>query len=513
MKKHIFKLISAFLVITCSTTVMTSCADKNPQSVLSNYSKGLFDLTTNTSSVKGTAFITKDGVVFDDSMRTPKINITGGIKFPLTDMGIVKFRIKNTSALKEINFSFITVEDSVWYNSKTVPLKLEKTDKYKDYTLDLSGQYGWMGNLSGISIFSEGIDEGSILIKSVKIQKGGDNYPENMRIGPEEIISTYEQRNPLGYGMGPDGGMGSWRNTDGSLNFVGQFEGKVQVFQGEPDNPFKKVKYSMEILNVDKATFGYASISQVIKDPASDLLVGITHLERHYEDKKYYTASLGISISNDNGATWTFLGECISHHLPIGYEKTVSRDIGNGAILIKDGYLYVYSIDMDMDHSTGLAVSRVLLTDLFSKANEFQVAEFKKFKAGKWNQPGMSGFYDNILPAGMYPNFQYIQYNTILKKYIMLMAQGQNNGDIIMLVSENMLDWKNAKQYFIACGTRGEQYPTMISLEQNSQTTSGDKFYIYYCSWNAFGDDGVYNWLKLWTSANYVRRVVTVKAK
>ena len=519
LKAGFFILVSFLMNYGCSKNIAVkdSTSWSKDSVLISGYNKGLFDLTVKTASIKGTTSITSDGAVFDNTMITPKIKIEGNIKCPLNENGIVKFLIKNTSALTEISFSYITVEDSIWTTFKTSVLKVEKTDDYKEYTLDLSAQYGWLGSLSGISLSSENIKDGKSLIKSVKIEKGGNSYPRNMQIGPEEIISTYQQRAKLGYGMGPDGILGQWRNSDGSLSFVGHFEGKDQVFEGTPPEPFKAVKFSTIIANVDRVEFGYASIGQVVKDPTSDQLIGITHLERHYNNQASYTATLGISISKNNGESWEFLDECISQELPIGEQTTVSRDIGNGTILIKDDYLFVYAVDLKKDLSSyGLSVSRVALSELFAKAKENKVAGFRKYKDGQWLEPGIGGNFDNIFPNDLYPNFHYIQYNKVLNKYIMVMCQApyyqQNDGDMMMLINDNMLDWKNAKRHWIACGKRGEQYPTMISLEQDSQTTSGDTFYIYYCSWSAYGKDGVWDWQKLWTSANYVRRTVTVKA-
>ena len=84
-----------------------------------------------------------------------------------------------------------------------------------------------------------------------------------------------------------------------------------------------------------------------------------------------------------------------------------------------------------------------------------------------------------------------------------------NDGDIMMLVSDTPYDFRNAKYNYLSTAKAGEQYPTIVSLE-GDQLKTGKEFYVYFCSWNAFDENGVSNWQLLWGSAQYVRHKITI---
>ena len=137
-----------------------------------------------------------------------------------------------------------------------------------------------------------------------------------------------------------------------------------------------------------------------------------------------------------------------------------------------------------------------------------------KYKDGQWNEPGWEGEASNILPTGIVPNFMSLSYNTVLKKYLMVMCQSpyysSNDGDILLMVSDDMLDWTQAKTQWLAAGRNGEQYPTILGTGDSLQTETGSEFYIYWCSWYAFDEQGNSDWQLLWGSADYVRQKVTI---
>ena len=509
-------VISLILIVL----LLLSAGCQSQTNIQEDMNLGKFIFSDLSESITGTASVGKEGIVFDNTVRTPEaVFQKSGFSFSLEEKGNVVFQIKNTTDLTALTFSFITEGDSEWTAFKKAELPIQTTEQFQEFTLDLSGQYGWLGNLVGFKLSSAGITEGSIIIKSMQIQQGGANYPEGLHIGPEEKVYDFKQRTAKGIGMAPDGIMGQWKGQDGKIMFVGSNLGKIFVSAGTATDPFETVEYSSGLVeNVDRTAIRYASISQVIQEPTTGMLIGITHLERDLESKNYYAATLGLSVSRDNGDTWSFLGETISQQVPLDAYQTTTRDIANGTIMIADGYLYVYSCDLKEQNNSlasGMSVSRVSLEELYEKTLEDKLPVFHKLKDGKWEEPGWGGNFDDILPEGVAPNFCYVTYNTVLKKYIMVMCQApyytQNDGDMMLMMSDSCTDFTKSKPYYIAASTWGEQYPTIIGMEESSQLESGSEFYIYYCKWNAKSTDGTFDWQQLWGTAEYTRRKVTLK--
>jgi len=326
--------------------------------------------------------------------------------------------------------------------------------------------------------------------------------------------------------MAPDGIMGQFKGTDGKLTFIGSNLGKLFQSTGTPDDPFQTVQYANGIVeDVDRNKYHYASVAQVIEDTETGNLIGITHVEEDDpQGAQFFVSSIALSISQDKGLNWYFLGVVMTHNVPHEKSLGTNRDIANGTIFVKDGYLYIYGVDIRNEPvEFGLSVARTPLVDLFTaltrKTREKKLPEFKKLKDGQWNEPGLGGDFTNLLPEGVSPNFCYVQYNTVLKKYIMAMCNApyyqSNDGDILLLVSDDFTDWTKASRQFVACSRKGEQYPTMIGLGDDSQLESGSEFYLYYCKWDGVTSDADYSlipdWQRLWGTCEYVRRKITVK--
>ncbi len=472
-------------------------------------------------ALTGTAQLTKEGAVLDSSSRTPSASVALGEALSLTGRGIFALTLRNTSDAEKLVIDFITAEDDKYTPFKRFELPLQKTEGFQKLTVDLSGQYGWLGHLCGLRITAEGLNEGQIVLQSLAAEEGGEHYIKGLKFEDTKVYLTARDRMTVkNIQYGPDGIVGSWRDDQGNINYIGSSAaGGVSgafVTTGTPDDPFKTVRYAgKRVEGVDWATFCYCSIAQVVKDPATGTLIGITHLER--KTTGGIVAALGLSVSKDNGETWTLLGEIIQHDFPIDQRHDVNRDIGNGPIVMDDTYLYIFVLDNhEADLSGGVSVARVELAELFAKVAAGELPTAYKYKDGQWNEPGMGGGFTSVLPQDVTPNFLYITYNTVLKKYIMVTCQApyyqSNDGDILLMVSDDFLDWTNAERQWLATGYNGEQYPSIFSDAENCQTESGETFYIYWCDWNARDDNGLgmEPWQLLWTSAQYMCCKVTV---
>jgi len=63
MKKYLLKICSVFVAISLFLIFLISCTSK--ETVLTNYNKGVFDLTFKTDSISETANITSNGALFN----------------------------------------------------------------------------------------------------------------------------------------------------------------------------------------------------------------------------------------------------------------------------------------------------------------------------------------------------------------------------------------------------------------------------------------------------------------
>ncbi len=496
---------------------LTGCgngSEKKPETAA-----GTFLFTDYRDSFTGTGSIDADGGLLDSTARTSKLELALAEPYSLSNRGIFELELSNTTEIKALDIQFVTEEDPVYTSFKEFTLPVENTEELKAFSIDLSDVYGWLGNLKGLRITASGISEGEIRLRSFSIRDGGEHYLAGLQLSQPEVYLPSRERIAKKILFGPDGIMGCWRDKQDKLRFIGSANKGLFSTTGTPDAPLETVNYSgLKVENVDWTVFGYCSVAQVIRNPYTDTLIGITHLERHYTAAgggTPITATLGLSISRDDGETWTFLGECISHNMKVGEKTEISRDIGNGAILMDDSYLYIYFVEVRAeDQAYGMGVSRIKLDELYETTEKNEMPKAWKYKDGSWNEPGWEGDASNLLPEGIVPNFMSLSYNTALKKYLMVMCQSpyytSNDGDILLMVSDDMLDWSHAQTQWLATGRNGEQYPTIIGTGDNNQTETGTEFYIYWCSWYAFDADGNSDWQLLWGSADYMRQKVTI---
>lgn len=480
---------------------------------------GSFLLADFKNSFAGTGSIDAKGGLLDSSARTSSLELTLAEPCSLLNRGMFALELSNTTGLSALDIQFVTEEDPVYSSFKKFSLPIDGTKEYKVFSADLSDTYGWLGRLKGLQITAAGINEGEIRLRSFSVKEGGEGYLAGLQLSQPEVYLPARERIAKKITFGPDGLVGCWRDKQDQLRFIGSASGGLFSTVGTPDKPLETVKYSgLKVENVDWSTFGYCSVAQVVRNPSTGTLIGITHLERHYTTPgggKPYTATLGLSISRDDGESWTFLGECISHNIKVGEKTEISRDIGNGAILLDDRYLYIYFVEVrEKDQAYGMGVSRIPLDELYELTEKNEMPKAFKYKDGAWSEPGWGGEAANLLPEGVVPNFMSLSYNTALKKYLMAICQSpyysSNDGDILLMVSDDMLDWSHAQTQWLANGRNGEQYPTIIGTGDSPQTESGATFYIYWCSWYAFDENGASDWQLLWGSADYMRQKVTV---
>ncbi|MBE6903180.1 MAG: hypothetical protein E7480_01045 [Ruminococcaceae bacterium] len=506
MKKTI-----ALILVLCTVIVLFSGCGKSAEDVIKDYSNGIIDLKYATENLTGTFNQTKDGVVLDSTQRTPSVTVSG-FEADIVNKGILKITLKNTSDSKNLKVEFITKLDNKFGANKEKTIELKSGDKFEEYTVDMSDTYGYLYNLTGIRLTSDSISSGSIVVKKIEVCEGGEGYPEKLSFGAPEVYMDFRARAAKGIGYSPDGELGFWKDENGNLKVMSSLMGKLVLSTGTYDDPFKKVEYYRgEIEGVNTDLYSYASLAQIIKVPDSNILLGMTHLENHVGSSG--SGVLGISKSVDGGQTWTFIGEIISHNLGLDVQSGYWRDIGNGITYMDDEYLYVYAIDWATGKN-GLSISRAPLTELYAAVKEDKVPLFYKKFNGKWEEPGLGGNFDSVLPQKLGANFCQVVYNTAIKKYMMFTTAGfssANNSDIALLISDSFDDFTKSEPFAIVPDMYGQQYPTVIGVE-GSQTQVGEEFYLYYCHITQ-GYQGSIDWQLFWGSCEYRRIKITCNTK
>ena len=470
---------------------------------------------------------------------TPVLNL--GTK----GLGYVRLRIKNTSAALSVTVFFITTEDNRYSTAKSVQVGLDiGNTAYKDYIADLSDCYGFTGNITNIKVESSVIFDGSMTLERLDICKGGA-LPQPFTISAMQTVATRAQIKSLSGGSSffPDGIMGILPAAGNTFDFISSSPlnsmKSVAIFNGTANQPTQRlVVKDVAVQNTPNGykyqQYNYVSTGQVYRFSGNECLT-ILHLERYfnkagsYSDgdgtrptgQDWYIASLALGYSPDNGRSWFYAGEVATHecesiHQYYGMSahpingKPMSRDIGNGPFIIKDGYLYVYLIDHNAQYAQTISVMRAPLNDTIAAARAKSTARnttlFKKYHGGSFSQPGINGKSDTIIDGECPPNFMSIIYSTHLKKYILARCAApqysSNLGDIVMNISADPLNFKGAN-YYVDASLRGQNYPTLMgTTDSNPAFETGKSVYLFYV--DAEASDAF-----LWDIANIVRREIT----
>lgn len=494
---------------------LSACGDNGPgkesggDAAEEQLARGYFDFTRLSGRTTGSASVGKEGAVFDSSARTPSLTL-GDISADITGKNQLKLLLKNTSDLDTLTFTFLTASDTQPGGGKTVAIPLTKTEDFQEVLVDMSEVYGFLFTLTEIGLETAAPASGELVIRSLEVCKGESSFP--LSLAPPEPYLTFQQRSAKGIAHYPDGLLGFWKNPEGKLLFVGSLMGKLVLSEGTPEDPFATVIYNdRRVQNVDYAKYPYASIAQVIRVPDSDILVSPTHLEYQFGNA-VFNGVLGLSVSTDQGQTWSLLGEIISHDLDYQTNWGYSHDIGNGEMYIDDEFVYIYAIDHG-ENQSGLSVSRCPTAEFYTAIKENRVPEFHKKFNGEWTEPGMGGQFDPIQPAGVGANFAQVVYSTKLDQYLLFMTTqfpGATEAAIGVYISDDPTDFTQSKGYAVSPSMNGQQYPTVVDAATGSQFEVGDTFYLYYgqlgLPWKEIQGD----WLLFWGSNVYTRQTISI---
>ncbi len=476
------------------------------------------------------------------SWDSPALNIdTAG-------RGLLGITVKNTSGASKLTVYYTTSGDGTYNSPKSINVDINPySAKSALYIVDLSECYGWTTGLTGIRVVSSAIYGGEMALEKVEIYDAGTLVP-NFTLTEETLIATRDEMKEGtadGRSFYPDGIMSALKNSDGSYTFFSSNPlsgtATLTAYKGTLADPVQELLFEgREVLGSPVGfginEFNYISVGQIYRFEGSECLT-ILHLEQHFdhnegfdengtrtnESNTYMRASLALGYSPDDGNTWYFCGEILTHSCetngqyfgfgsldPNNVIGWPTRDIGNAPFVIKDGYLYIYAIDFNENYAMGLSVARAKLTDVIAAARGKDAGKktdlFKKFYNGSFSEPGFAGKFTNVIDAECPANFMAIIYSEHLKKYVMVRcsspAYATNDGDIVMNLSDDLTNFRG-NNYYIDADPMGSQYPTILATSGDDPTfTGGKEFYIYYIS--AVTDERF-----LWDKADIVRRTVT----
>jgi hypothetical protein len=227
-----------------------------------------------------------------------------------------------------------------------------------------------------------------------------------------------------------------------------------------------------------------------IYQPASNLLIGVTHVEdcasaltsgnNHFR--------LGLSTSTNGGNSWTYLGPVIT---TAGDQD--KRNIGGGPFAIKDGYFYLSYLADGWQHC-GLA--RATLPDLLAAVATNGVPKFYKYAGETWQQPGLGGT-NTFLSVLQLGNHNDLARCTADGKFYQP-AIDTTWREIHLYQSADLIQWTDLGK--IASSGNPLDVPhapwlVYLSLVSADGLVKGDgtvgaSFYVYYAKADPYGADG-----------------------
>jgi hypothetical protein len=321
---------------------------------------------------------------------------------------------------------------------------------------------------------------------------------QQLTLGELELVYT-EDEIPIRY----DGSL-STIHMDGEMHFFHSFGCRLETSQqrrsrhswhkGPPEDPLKCHVRS----KTDKALWDYNGYYQeqlekgiwilgMYECPNGDLL-GITHAELNNAPKgtsrrnAQQRFALGLGYSTDRGVSWTYCGEIVR-------PADDRHNVGGGAYIIRDEYLYVYFNDIIPGESRARATriqcaARADLDTVIRAASNHQVTPWHKYRDGRWETPGLSGEPgEDLIPhvVGGEDLHADAAFCTALGRYL-LTVQTHRAGKLLLFSSPDGLDWSLETTVDEVSNGAIQPYSSFVDFDGPSvdcHIVDGD-FFIYF---------------------------------
>ena len=248
----------------------------------------------------------------------------------------------------------------------------------------------------------------------------------------------------------------------------------------------------------------------VERDPRwgnAPLLLQVYHGEYHENGTSlpFYGAS-GLAISNDNGDTFTKIGEILSPHISrhefFGRRPTggvtadaslVEADANGHPVAPNSGPagVYVYAIFSDREDypsRQGIAIARIAKSDLLDAIATKTAPHFTKFGsasatpgsvAGNLTEPGVGGRSSLIVGENAYLATPNVAYDADLRKFVLCYQKNQK--EIVLRTADNLLQW-SAPTTIVSIPANSDVrvfYPTLVGVGKDPAVL-GAAFDVFY---------------------------------
>ena len=313
-------------------------------------------------------------------------------------------------------------------------------------------------------------------------------YAGQIELGEKELIYT-DSHIPIRY----DGSLSTIKRDDSSLFFFHSYgcrergnRSRHAWFYGTELDPLAHLVSE----TTDRKLWDYRGYYQdavqkglwilgMYKRENGDLLA-ITHSEINYKvGDRTFDYTIGLGYSTDKGQTWTYCGEIVAP----AFRRT---NVGGGAYIIKDEYLYVYYNDRGTVRPSrkGICVARAPFKEVLKKAEAYQVSGWQKYRDGKWNVPGLSDTPGtSVIPTryGGEDCHSDAAYCTALGRYL-LTVQSQTGKKLSLYSSSNGVDWQFEAVVDASETNRFMPYSAFVDFDGPRDDCSevDHSFYIYY---------------------------------
>lgn len=317
----------------------------------------------------------------------------------------------------------------------------------------------------------------------------GEQGVQTIKVGKLELVYTPDEI-PIRY----DGTISTLRRDGKTMCFFSSFGCRIKPggdrrsrhswFTGPPEDPLKFHLSSKTEEQLWDYNGYYQNMQEVgiwilgMHQLKNGDLLAITHAELQYPTNKTYRFRLGLGYSTDKGEHFTYCGE-------IARGADNIANVGGGAYILRDGYIYAYYNDGDpVTKKRVECVVRANLDEVVKAAAKHQVTVWHKYRNGLWDTPGFSDIPGgNILPRvyGQEDLHADAAYCTALGRYLMT-VQTHSAHKLLLFASTDGLDWKQVA--IVDETTENVMQPYAAFVDYNSPTDDGlvvgNQFYIYF---------------------------------
>ena len=136
-------------------------------------------------------------------------------------------------------------------------------------------------------------------------------------------------------------------------------------------------------------------------DPVSGAILLFVHEEVHPDgDELRFWSAIGLAISTDQGATFTYLGRIISPNVAADDPGAVAlTEVGGAPFTIRDGSFHVYFKEtLATGTACNMSVARAPVDDVLAAALDGRVIPWWKHADGTWDEPGIGGAASELFP-------------------------------------------------------------------------------------------------------------------